>query len=64
MWHADLINAYPLRSKLLKWHSHGNYKIKEFMCFQEFLSLLIQKEYCKKVMKYPITFVISKQEGN
>ena len=64
MWHVDLIDAYPLQSKLLKWHLHGNYKIKEFMRMQEFLSLLIQKEYCNKVKKYPITFVTSKQEGN
>ena len=31
---------------------------------QEFLSLLIQKEYCKKVKKHPIIFVILKQEEN
>jgi len=64
MSHAGLINAYPLRSKLLKSDSHGNYKIKEFMWIQEFLSLLKQKEYCKKEKKYPIIFVISTQEGN
>lgn len=64
MWHADLINAYQLRNKLLKSHLHGNYKIKEFMKMQEFLNLLKRKEYCNKVKKYPITSVISKQVGN